>query len=193
MVSSGISQTHIPLCLKMNSQMLNLPSRLKVSVRSGTCATRPPSGCCTSGMTSLSKHRTCPQASSSPSHTPTHEHPVISAVAVEDHHQHTASRSTSTSSSSIQSRSLGVLGTGLAGWVLQSQFAALADVTPETTIAEQDVTSVLVALDGGSQQTNDLFISIAFTLVIAALSVVTLGVSIGQSLLAPQHLSLVHA
>ncbi|MEW5309418.1 MAG: hypothetical protein WDW38_001307 [Sanguina aurantia] len=123
-------------------------------------------------MTSLSKHRTCPQASSSSSHTPTHEHPVISAVAVEEDHQ-----PTSTSSSSIQSRSLGVLGTGLAGWVLQSQFAALADVTAETTLAEQDVTSVLVALDGGSQQTNDLLISIAFTLVVAALSVVTLGVA----------------
>lgn len=161
----------------MNSQMLNLPSRLNLT-RSATYATRSPSGCCTSSMTSLSKHRTCPQASSSSSHSPVYEHPVISAVAVEEH-QHTASRSTSTSSSSIQSRSLGFLGTGLAGWALQSQFAAFADVTPETTLAEQDVTSVLVALDGGSQQTNDLLISIAFTLVVAALSVVTLGVSIG--------------
>lgn len=144
--------------------------------RSIPCATRSVrrSGCCIGSRASHPTYGTCPQASSSTSvarqaQAEQHEHTSISAVAVE---QTSGTGTSNHTSSSIQSR-YGLLATGIVSWVLQSQFAALAD--DDAALAE--VTNVLVALDGGNQKMNDFLISIVFTLVVAALSVVTLGVS----------------
>lgn len=157
----------------MNVQMMHLSNRLHLS-RSTPCASLSRrSGCCTSGRASHPTPTVCFKSSVSTSvsrqtQTEEQEHVSISAVAQEQ----ASGTSTGVISSSIQSR-CGVLVTGIVSWVLQSQFSALAD--DDAALAE--VTNVLVALDGGNQKMNDFLISIVFTLVIAALSIVTLGVS----------------